>query len=157
MEKLEIFKAGNAVLEIYRDAPGESGREAIKLLVEIVAEAADRLSQGNAGSENGGREPEVEFFLFRENKQRDQAGHDAAMDRQAAFPDLDDLHRVIKVIGQFQKNMVESGAGDSEKYRPKHRIKQIILILLIFFPQFNNDNRRREHAKHDKEAVPING
>ena len=79
--------------------PGQIGRRTVKLLIEEISPAANRLAQRQAGRGDIRPFNETEnLILACEKIQGNQAAHNGTGDAQAALPNCQGIKRMCQII-----------------------------------------------------------
>src|SRR3546814_18512263 len=78
------------------DRPGHGGRPAPQLAVHEIGEAAEEEAEGHDAGDIVAETQEIQLFLARHIPDGEQHPDDAAVQRHAAVPQLQDLQRIAK-------------------------------------------------------------
>ena len=157
-----IEKRGHMPETVRLDEHGEGKKlqrgvahcQAVSLLVEIIAPAADRLGQDETRGDDITEGKEGNISVFAEKPGGDQAGDDAAVDGDAALPDSHHGKEIVLKGIPGEGNIINPGTDDADGQGPQGKIDDGILFETgaLFFPRAEVNGQRS--ARDDQKAVP---
>ena len=108
------------------DGPGQIGLSAVGFLIEEIAPSADRLSQRQGWNEHVGQLQKRELPRPAEKCAGDQPCDDAAVDREPAVPNFDDVSRVSAVVGPLKNHVPEPGSDDDRRHHDNKKVVNVV-------------------------------
>ncbi len=144
----------DAVGAVDRDAPGQRRRRAVQLLVEEVAPARDGLHEEQGGRDDVGPAPERQVVPARVPDQREQSGHDPAVDAKAGVRGQEDLDRVARVERPLVDHVVQPAADQRRDRHDDHPVADDIGILAGPFRETGDQEVRGGKTDGIADAVP---
>lgn len=94
MEERARGVAGRQVGVVDHESPGQIGRAAKELLVEVIAQASDRLSYQDARRQGVGKRSKAQASPMERNVATQGTSCDSSPDAKSAFPDPQRLERI---------------------------------------------------------------
>ena len=128
---------------------------AVRLAVHEVAPSAHKLADDDAHARHIEQDCGRNFLMLCDDKQRNCAADDAAVDGKPALPDIEDGNGIIGVKFPIENAVIQTCADDTDGRRPEDHIEHIVLRdAEVLCP--------REHIKHGEQesggnddAVPV--
>ena len=116
MERRVLREPRRSVRDIDLQPPRQRRRPSEELLVEVVAPAADRLREHDAGRDRVHEHERVEFAPAREHDHRDEPAADRAPDRESALPDLERADDPARAPAVPREQVVHACADDARDH-----------------------------------------
>ena len=138
--------------------PGQRGGPAVQLVVEPVAEPADRLRQHDAGRGGVGEGDEVHPVPPAADVDAQRAERDGAPDAQAAVPDLERVDRMpagLEVQLGVGDHVVDPAAEDAEDDCPAGDVADVGRPAAAGLPAPVGQPERDDDAGHDAQGVDV--
>ena len=107
-----LLVAGRPVRRVDLERPGQVGRLAEELLVEVVAEPPDRLGEQDGRPDGVGEERDVRAPPPRDDRPGDDAERHSAPDAEPALPDREDAPPLVRNLVPARDDVVEARADD---------------------------------------------
>ena len=141
---------------VMRTAHGSVEGQAEKLLVEVVAPAADGLGQGEGGGDDVQKRREGDVHPAGGQPPAEDAAGYATPDAETAVPYLEDLGRVTAgVLLPAGGHRVQAGADQARHHGPEgdrdHRAGEAAQL----HPAALRQPRRGEHPDGDEQSVEV--
>ena len=115
-----------AVLRGNVEPPGQVGGGTEGLLVEEVAPAPDGLADRDARRDDVERPPDRQPLPAGDPEAGEDAGDQAAVDREPTLPDRRDLPGVLAVVVPVEDDLVDPGAHESRDDRPLRGVEELV-------------------------------
>ena len=155
LEGRELFVARRPVCWINLQAPGQARRATEELLVEVVADPADRLAHQET-RRGGVQEPgDVGATVAQDQQAGGRAGRDAAPDPEPAIPDREwppPVRRHQVRAGQIE---IEAPSHDPGREGPEGDLVDQGAIAPFPLPAANDDRDCGGQGEHVSEAVGV--
>ncbi len=160
-----IRKAGQAVLGVNVQFPGQVGGGAVEFLVEEVAPASNGLTEREGGRGQVGPFRKAQAVPPGEQVQGNGAAEDAAGQPQSAFPQVDEVEGVRQVIpgvyplrhqrGRGGEDVPQARADDGANHQPDEQIPHQVGVVSAPGRPPRRQRAARQRAGHDDETVVI--
>ena len=125
------------------------------LPVEEIAPAADALADQQAQRHDVQIGRQLLLLHLGEEQQAQGGADDAAVDGDAALPDVESGNRVVLVVVPLEDHVVDSGADDGQGNGEENRVDHAVHIgAELLDPPAHVENRQQE-AQGDDHAVEI--
>src|SRR5438034_69693 len=152
--RVEVLVLAVAELAVRRrdvELPRQVRRTAVGLLVEEVPPAPDRLAERDRGRRHVEAAQDRKPPAVREPRADERAQDQPAVDREAAFPDRDDLPRIPAVVVPVERDLVEPRPHEAREDRPLTAADDVIgrqalaFGLTVAEPEAGDDRRRHQN------------
>ena len=160
IERVDVNHTGGIAAIEDLHAPGHGGLPAVQLLVEVVAEAADRLRQNNPRGDRIAESRQRNSPAAAGNPRPDTAESDSTPDAQAALPDLQcraNSGTTLTEIGPpVGEQVIDPPADQPERHRPQRDVVDDPAFPAAGSPASIADHQRGNDAGDDAERVGPN-
>ena len=136
-------------------APRRGGVAAECLAVHKIAPASDALPEHQTETCCVQHIRHANFFDPAEHEYRDCTADDAAVNRQTAVPDRNDLRRIARIVLPAENDIVQSRAHDADRQGKKQHITQIIRPDAAARCLSGRIQIAQNKAKCNDNAVPV--
>lgn len=142
------------ILPIDQDGPREIGRRAVGFAVEEVAPASDGLRQCHGREQEVGDIENGKLLEMTEQDGREETEKKAAVDGEAALPDIEDAREVVAIEIEIEENIISASADDAEREDEKGEVQDGIRIEVMTGSSSAADENGQCGTAGDENAVP---
>ena len=140
------------------ESPRNVGRQTEQLTVEPVTEATHRLSEQQARGQSIRVRPESDAAPAATEPRTDRAADEGAVDRDAAFPDVEDgqgVRALAEVESGVRQHVVDPRRDDAEHHGRERHVKHDPRLRPPFGEAVVGQNRRGDDAGDDAQRVEV--
>ena len=106
--------------------PGHIGRPAPQFAVDEIGDAAEKQPDGRRRAGEVAERQKRDVAKPRKQKDHDQTADEAAVERHAALPELEDFERVLDEIRQIvEQHIAGAAAEDDAQGHPQHEVVEV--------------------------------
>ena len=128
----------------------------VGFLVEEVAPSADTLTDQETNHHDVENGQEFHLLDLGDDQAAEQGADDAAVDRETAFVDIEQLVEVAAVVIPFEDTEIQPCADDAGDQSGKNTIHQLAGIDVVTRRALVAVHYGKQQADRDDQAVPIN-
>ena len=137
-----------------RHPPGSGGVGAERLDVDEVAPPADRLREDEPADREVGHGQELHLPPAADEAAHEKSADHAAVDGDAALPEVEDADRVVRVDLPAEDHVVEARADDPADDRADDDVEHPVGVEAEGAGALQDIEDREQEPRRDDDAVP---
>src|SRR6478735_3461548 len=145
---------------VYLQTPRQSRWPAVKLLIEVIPQPADRLRQNDSRRDRVTERRQRYAATAAADPCADAAERDRTPDTEAAVPDSQRTQKpgtaVAEVLGPVGDDVVEPTAEQAERHRPQRNVVDDAALAASGFPPSIADDQGHHDADDDEQRIRPN-